>query len=490
MKVTVLRSAVIEAPIERVWAVLRDFGGWRRWHPSVAESRMENDFDGDVVGVEMREQLLHHSDRDHSLTHSILDSPLPLFESVATIRLKPVTDGDRTLWLWRWTFRTPDDRAGRYEMRIARDVCEASFTGIRTFLAEKEKPGATAAAPPEEMEGMVRTGRTQERLLPSRAVVVETAGGPEVLALKQGMVPAPGPYQVRLRQTAVAVNTLDLRQRAGAAEGLDMPGTPGVEAAGEIIDVGEHANGFFPGDRVVYLSRTPGAYAEIRCIEADACMLLPDEVNEVDAAVLLKGVTAALLLDRVFRAAPGAVILIEAAAEGTGHLLTQWAQTRELTVIGTAATDDQARFSRDRGCGHPVVGATGPSLAAEVMRITNGRGVDYWVHRGDAFSLETAVSCLARCGHLAAIGAVGNPHPALDLNDLKRRSLTVSAPSVVDYLNDRTYLQRLVQQLFAKMQSGEISPSVVPLPLSEAAEAHRRIEQQGAMGALALLPGK
>ena len=85
MKITVIRSAVIDAPIDRVWAVLRDFNSHERWHPAVARSRMENDLDGDVVGgvrrysltdgAELREKLLRHSDRETIMTYCILDSP-------------------------------------------------------------------------------------------------------------------------------------------------------------------------------------------------------------------------------------------------------------------------------------------------------------------------------------------------------------------------------------------------------------------------------
>jgi len=106
--------------------------------------------------------------------------------------------------------------------------------------------------------------------------VVPSTGDPEVMALTDVTVSAPGPQQVRIRQTAIAVNYLDLQHRRGISAGFDLPGTPGVEGVGEIIDVGEQVNGFFPGDRIAYMSRKPGAYAEIRCIDADACIPLPD----------------------------------------------------------------------------------------------------------------------------------------------------------------------------------------------------------------------
>jgi NADPH2:quinone reductase len=319
-------------------------------------------------------------------------------------------------------------------------------------------------------------------------VVMAAAGGPEVMSLSNVTVPAPGPQQVRIRQSAIAINYLDLKHRRGIATGFDFPGTPGMEGVGEIIDVGEQVNGLFAGDRVVYMSRTPGAYTDIRCIDADACIPLPDGVSDNDAATLLKGVTAALLLSRVFRAAPGATILIQAVAGGLGHLLSQWAKSMDLTVLGTVSTAEKARFSRDCGCDYPIVVAEDTPLTADVMRITNGRGVNYWVHSSGAQGLDTALACLSRCGHCAVIGDRDGQSIPIDVNVLKQRSLTVSAPVCFDYFDDRPYLQRLAHQLFAKIQNRTIIPAIETFPLSKATEAHQRIESRQTMGTIVLTP--
>jgi NADPH2:quinone reductase len=316
MKVAVIRSSVIDAPIDRVWDVLRDFGSYERWHPGVARSWMENDVGGDVVGgvrrlsltggAELRELLLRLNDRERTLTSCILDSPLPLLDYVSTIRLKPVTDGNQTFWDWRSQFRAPDDRATELENLVRQQVCEAGFTGLRRFLVEQE--AAPRVPTPEEPTAVLAAVGAEP--LPSKAVVVEAVGGPEVMSLRDGAVATPGLLEVRIRQTAIAVNYHDIMHRRGISPGFDLPGTPGMEGVGQIIDLGEHVVGLFPGDRVVYVSRKTEAYADIRCIDADACILLPDGVSDMDATMLLKGLTGALLLSRVFRAAPGATILI------------------------------------------------------------------------------------------------------------------------------------------------------------------------------------
>jgi len=496
MKIIVNRSAVINAPIERVWAVLRDFNSHRRWHPVVARSQMENELDGDVVGgvrkcsladgAELREQLLHHSDRDYTFTYSILDSSLPLLNYVSTVRLKPVTDGNLTFWDWCAQFRVPDDRATELENLVRQQIFEAGFAGLRNFLADKASPSRV----PSDNAEMAVIGASAGEQLSSKAIVVAVTGGPEVMSLKDVMVPAPAPQQVRIRQTAIAVNYLDLKYRRGLSTDFDLPGIPGVEGVGEIIDVGEQVNGLFQGDRVAYMNRTPGAYTGIRCIDSEACIPLPDGISDIHASMLLKGVTAALLLGRVFKPAPGASILIQAVSGGVGHLLSQWAKSMGLTVIGTVSTAEKAKFSRNHGCDHPILVADEQRLVGQVMRITNGRGVDYWVHSNGAHGLDEAVACMSRCGKCAVIGDHDGKSIRLDVNLLKQRSLTVSAPVCFDYFEDRLYYQRIAHQLFAKIQNRTIIPAIETYPLSQATEVHSRIEARQTMGAIVLIPGK
>jgi NADPH:quinone reductase-like Zn-dependent oxidoreductase len=494
MKITVIRSAVIDAPIDRVWNVLRDFNSHGDWHPAVVSSEMENVIDGDMVGgvrrfslaggAELREQLLSHSDRDHSLSYCILDSPLPLFDYVATIRLRPVTDGNRTFWDWRSQFRAPEDSAAKLKNLVGRQIYEDGFRGLRMYLTDQTVPaGAPAPAMPEEPDDVIGGDE-----LPARAVVVDTVGGPEVMSLTHLTVPGPQSGQVRIRQQAIAVNFLDLKQRRGTSAGFDLPGTPGLEGVGQVIDVGDQVNGFFPGDRVAYLNPKPGSYTDIRCVDADLCIPLPDSISDIDASNLLKGTTAALLLTRVFRAAPNSFILIESVAGGLGHLLCQWAKSMGLIVIGTASTTEKARFSRDRGCDYPLAAADYKTVASEIMRITNGRGVDFWVHSSGANGLEVAVNCMAPCGQCAVIGDRDGDAMAIDINLLRKRSLTVSAPVCFDYLKDRPYMHRLVHQLFTRIQSRTIIPVTEVLPLSQAAEAHLRIESRRNTGAVVLVP--
>ncbi|MCS6879428.1 MAG: SRPBCC family protein [Geminicoccaceae bacterium] len=146
--IEVASSTILDAPSDRVWAILRDFNGHDRWHPAVAESRIERGEPADRVGcvrrfrladgAELREQLLALSDLEQSFTYCLLDTPVPLFNYVATVRLLPVTDGDRTFWSWRARFTTrPGEEAAMIRL-VKEEVQAAGMEAIRRLLATRE----------------------------------------------------------------------------------------------------------------------------------------------------------------------------------------------------------------------------------------------------------------------------------------------------------------------------------------------------------------
>ena len=138
------RSTVIEAPLARVWGVLRDFNGHDRWHPAVGRSQIERGETSDRVGCvrrfsltdgsELREQLLHLSDEDKAYSYCLLDTPVPLINYVSHVQLLPVTDGDRTFWRWTSTFDTPSGREAELKALVADGIYQAGFDAIRQHL--------------------------------------------------------------------------------------------------------------------------------------------------------------------------------------------------------------------------------------------------------------------------------------------------------------------------------------------------------------------
>lgn len=142
--VRVKRSTIIDHPTETVWNVIRDFNGHDQWHPAVAESQIERSRESDRVGCvrkfvlqdgsELREQLLALSDMEQSFSYCLLDTPIPLLNYVAHVRLFPVTDNDTTFWEWESTFNTIDNREQELHDIVAADIYEAGFNSIRAYL--------------------------------------------------------------------------------------------------------------------------------------------------------------------------------------------------------------------------------------------------------------------------------------------------------------------------------------------------------------------
>jgi len=137
----VYRSTILDAPIEAVWDVLRDFNGHDRWHPAIVTSQTERGAPTDKVGCvrkfkledgsELREQLLTLSDMETALSYCLLDTPVPLFNYVAHIRLSPVTDTNATFWEWESKFDTPKGREGEMSQLVGEGIYMAGFNAIR-----------------------------------------------------------------------------------------------------------------------------------------------------------------------------------------------------------------------------------------------------------------------------------------------------------------------------------------------------------------------
>jgi hypothetical protein len=142
--VKVVESTVVDAPIERVWAVVRDFNGQHRWHPPIAESRLADGGSADEVGCvrrlrlaggeELTEKLLGLSDLETSYTYCLLETPIPLFNYVAEVRLVPVTDGDRTFWRWQASFTTRRGDTDAMTTLVRDGIMRSGFSAMRHHL--------------------------------------------------------------------------------------------------------------------------------------------------------------------------------------------------------------------------------------------------------------------------------------------------------------------------------------------------------------------
>lgn len=142
--VKVTASTVLAAPVEAVWEVIRDFNGHDRWHPAVADSAIERNQSSDKVGCvrrfhladgsELREQLLTLSDIDMAFSYCLLDTPIPLLNYVAHVRLLPVTDDDHTFWHWESRFDTPAGQESTLKSMVENNIYLGGMDAVKAYM--------------------------------------------------------------------------------------------------------------------------------------------------------------------------------------------------------------------------------------------------------------------------------------------------------------------------------------------------------------------
>ncbi|TPM40827.1 zinc-binding dehydrogenase [Mesorhizobium sp. B2-3-4] len=502
--VKVCQSTIIDAPVDEVWAILRDFNGHDRWHPAIAFSEIEGGETVDAVGSvrhfrlndggELREQLLALSDKDRRLSYCLLEAPLPLMGYVASLRLKPVTDTNATFWEWRSEFHPPAHRRDELVRLVTEGIYQAGFAAVRDLLRGRTgsmrvetRPPRTAApstsAPP--IVSKVPASRAET----TRAIVVGRYGGPQELRLGEIALPPPASDEVRIRHTVIGVNFIDVYCRTGFFDLLRLPGVPGMEAAGIIEALGPAVSGFSVGDRVAYACPPVGAYSERRNMAPDLLVRLSGDIpDETAAAGLLKGVTASFLLHDVHAVKRGDIVLIHAAAGGIGQLLVQWACHLGATVIATVSSDDKARIVERLGAHHVIVYSR-ENFAEAVVRLTAGRGADvaYDAVGNDTFA--GSLASLAVRGHLVSFGQASGPVGDWDIGRFASKSLTISRPNYAHYTDTPEKLAPHVTSFFQALRQGVVRiETPTRYDLANAADAHRDLEARRTTGALVLVP--
>ncbi len=142
-------SSVIDAPAKSVWERVRDFNALPRWHPRIRDSRIEDAQPADKVGCirdfnlqngdRIRERLLGLSDYDMFCTYAILESPMPLENYIATLRLTPITDGDRTFGEWTAEFDCAPDVADDLVNGVGTNVFQAGFDALKRHFSGRQR---------------------------------------------------------------------------------------------------------------------------------------------------------------------------------------------------------------------------------------------------------------------------------------------------------------------------------------------------------------
>jgi NADPH:quinone reductase len=318
----------------------------------------------------------------------------------------------------------------------------------------------------------------------SKVMRIHQHGGPEVLRWEDEEVGDPGPGQVRLRQTAVALNFVDIYFRVGQFGSETMPFVPGVEGAGIVDAVGPGVDQFQPGERVAYAG-LPGAYREVRLAPAERLLKLPDDIDDRTAAAgLLRALTCEYLLRRLYKVQPGDTILFHAAAGGVGLIACQWAKALGATVIGTVRNDEKAEVARQHGCDHPII-YTREDFVARVKELTDGEGVPVVYDSVGRDTFMRSLECLRPVGMAINFGTASGQVEPFSLQVLHKKSLIVTRPALATFIAKRGDYETAAEAVFGAMRRGVFKvPVGGAYPLAEAAQAHRALESGNTIGSL------
>lgn len=321
-----------------------------------------------------------------------------------------------------------------------------------------------------------------------KAIRVHTHGSPEALQFDEVPDPTPQEGEAVVRIEAAGVNFIDVYFRTGLYKS-QPPFTPGQEAAGTVAAVGAGVTEVAVGDRVAY-SGVQGSYAELAVVPAARLVNLPEGVSaKQGAAAMLQGMTAHYLACSTYPLKPGDTCLVHAAAGGVGQILCQIAKLRGARVFATVSTEEKARIAREAGADE-VIFYTEQDFAAEVKRLTDGRGVQVIYDGVGRTTFDKGLDCLARRGTMALFGASSGPVPPFDPQILNAKgSLFLTRPSLGHYIATREELLERAGDVFGWIAEGKLRLSIDrEVPLAQAAEAHRALEARETKGKVLLIP--
>ncbi len=321
----------------------------------------------------------------------------------------------------------------------------------------------------------------------ARAVRIDAFGGPEVMKLVEVEVGAPGPGEALVRQHAIGLNFIDIYQRSGVYPN-PLPLQLGMEGSGVVEAIGKGVTHVKVGDRVAYAGNPPGAYTELRLVQAVKLIKIPKTISfEVGAAMMLKGMTAHYLFKRTANLQKGHTVLFHAAAGGVGLIAMQLAKLMGVKVIGTVGSEEKAKLAKKWGCDHTII-YTKEDFAKRVKEITKGRGVDVVYDSVGKDTFEGSLASLRKYGLMVSYGnASGKVAPFT--TDALKGSLFITRPSLMPYTETREELELTANDLVKLVASKKlIIPVERTYKLADVQQSHRDLEGRKTTGCSVLIP--
>lgn len=322
------------------------------------------------------------------------------------------------------------------------------------------------------------------------AITIPEPGGPEVLVWEEVPDPVPGEGEVLVEVVASAVNRADVMQRQGFYN--PPPGAslyPGLECSGRIVAIGPGVSGWAVGDEVCALL-AGGGYAQKVAVPAGQLLPVPEGLDLKQAAALPE--VTCTVWSNVFMIAhlrPGETLLVQGGSSGIGTMAIQLAKAVGAKVAVTAGTKAKLDFCAELGA-DILVNYREQDFVEEIERATDGAGADVILDNMGAKYLDRNVRALAVNGRLAIIGLQGGAKAELNIGALLTKRAAISATSLrARPLGEKAAIVAAVREhVWPLIASSHVRPVVDrELPMSEAATAHRILEESGHMGKVLLV---
>ena len=323
----------------------------------------------------------------------------------------------------------------------------------------------------------------------AKAIVLKEYGKSEVLKLEDIEVEKPKPNEISIKQTAIGVHFHDVYVRSGQYKTLNLPGIPGLEAAGIVEEVGKKVTNFKPGDKVGYITKKYGAYTSHRNLDHKIAIKIPENISaELIATNFSRAITVQMLMEEVTQVKANDIILITAVAGGVGKIFSQWAKSVGALIIGSVSTKEKAILAKSYGCDYVLL-YDQPDFISQIMDITNGKGVDKVFDSVGQDTFESSIKSIRICGHLVNFGQSSGPVEPLLMSTLASKSLTISRPILFDYISNSNLYNKMTDSVFKAFQNKQIITSKLKsYKLQDANLAHDMLESRQGGGSIFLTP--
>lgn len=317
-----------------------------------------------------------------------------------------------------------------------------------------------------------------------KKVIVTSPGGADVLKIVETATPTLNPGQVLIQVEAAGVNYVDIYFRSGSVPHT-MPFTPGFEGVGKVLKVAADVRSLEVGTRVAWINYN-GSYASHIALPAEQAIVIPDSFSKEDG-LLFQGVTAQYLVSEYRSIKPGDTVLVHAAAGGVGQILVRWLKHLGAIVIGTASTEEKLETIRALGADHAVNYSNG--FLDEVLKITNGRGVDLALDAVGATTFASSVKSLAQRGTAVAYGQASGVATDVQIFPLIMNESRVAGGDIFGYIKDPAEMQVRAAAVIKGISEGWLRmANTTDFELADVAAAHKALESRSTQGKLALVP--